>query len=55
MDQTTPFIYPGDDGAKLNPSSRYENFIGGEWQKPKSLKYQSGSEFRKLEVYWSDF
>ena len=39
MDQTTPFIYPGDNGAKLNPSSRYENFIGGEWQKPKSGNY----------------
>ena len=39
MDQTTPFIYPGDEGSKLKPSSRYENFIGGDWQKPKSGKY----------------
>ena len=39
MDQTTPFIYPGDDGSKLKPSSRYENFIGGDWQKPKSGNY----------------
>ena len=39
MDQTTPFIYPGEEGSKLIPSSRYENFIGGDWQKPKSGKY----------------
>ena len=39
MDQTTPFIYPEDEGSKLKPSSRYENFIGGDWQKPKSGKY----------------
>ena len=39
MDQTTPFIYPGAEGSKLKPSSRYENFIGGDWQKPKSGKY----------------
>ena len=32
-------IYPGDEGSKLKPSSRYENFIGGDWQKPKSGKY----------------
>ena len=39
MDQTTPFIYPGDEGSKLKPNSRYDNFIGGDWQKPKSGKY----------------
>jgi aldehyde dehydrogenase len=39
MDQAAPFIYPGDEGAKLNPKSRYENFIGGKWTKPKSGQY----------------
>ena len=39
MDQVAPFIYPGDEGAKLNPKSRYENFIGGKWTKPKSGQY----------------
>ena len=28
MDDVKPFIYPGDDGSKLKPGSRYENFIG---------------------------
>ena len=39
MDQAAPFIYPGDEGAKLNPKSRYENFVGGKWTKPKSGQY----------------
>lgn len=39
MDQVQPFIYPGDDGAKLMPKSRYENFIGGKWTKPKDGRY----------------
>ena len=39
MDQAAPFIYPGDEGAKLKPKSRYENFIGGKWTKPKSGQY----------------
>ena len=39
MDQVQPFIYPGDDGAKLMPKSRYENFIGGKWTKPKEGRY----------------
>jgi aldehyde dehydrogenase len=39
MDQAAPFIYPGDEGAKLSPKSRYENFIGGKWTKPKSGQY----------------
>ena len=29
----------GDDGAKLKPGSRYENFIGGDWSNPKSGNY----------------
>ena len=33
MDQTMPFLYPGDEGSKLKPKSRYENFIGGDWKK----------------------
>ena len=39
MDQTVPFTYPGDEGSKLKPKSRYENFIGGDWKKPKSGQY----------------
>ena len=39
MDQAAPFIYPGDEGAKLKPKSRYENFIGGKWTKPKNGQY----------------
>ena len=39
MDQTVPFTYPGDDGAKLMPASRYQNFIGGDWKKPVGGKY----------------
>ena len=39
MDDVKPFIYPGDDGSKLKPGSRYENFIGGDWSKPKSGNY----------------
>ena len=39
MDDMKPFIYPGDDGSKLMPGTRYENFIGGDWSKPKSGNY----------------
>ena len=39
MDQVSPFIYPGDEGAKLMPKSRYENYIGGKWAAPKDGKY----------------
>ena len=39
MDDVKPFIYPGDDGSKLKPGSRYENFIGGDWTKPKTGNY----------------
>ncbi len=39
MDDVKPFIYPGDDGSKLMPGTRYENFIGGDWSKPKSGNY----------------
>jgi aldehyde dehydrogenase len=39
MDQNVPFLYPGDEGSKLKPKSRYENFIGGDWKKPKSGQY----------------
>ena len=39
MDQNVPFLYPGDEGSKLKPNSRYENFIGGDWKKPKSGQY----------------
>ena len=39
MDATQSFVYPGDKGAKLMPKSRYENFIGGKWVKPKDGKY----------------
>ena len=36
LDNSTLFVYPGDDGAKLMPKSRYENYIGGEWCAPKT-------------------
>ena len=39
MDATQSFVYPGDKGAKLMPKSRYENFIGGKWTKPKDGNY----------------
>ena len=39
MDQSMPFVYPGDEGSKLKPQSRYENFIGGDWKKPISGQY----------------
>ena len=39
LDNSTLFVYPGDDGAKLMPKSRYENYIGGEWCAPKDGKY----------------
>ena len=39
MDGSQPYLYPGDTGSKLTPKSRYENFIGGQWVKPKSGKY----------------
>ena len=39
MDQISPYIYPGEEGSKLKPASRYENFIGGDWKKPADGKY----------------
>mgnify|MGYP001292984257 CR=1 FL=1 len=39
LDNSTLFVYPGDDGAKLMPKSRYGNYIGGEWISPKDGKY----------------
>ena len=39
LDNSTLFVYPGDEGAKLMPKSRYENFIGGEWTSPKDGNY----------------
>ena len=39
LDNSTLFVYPGDNGAKLMPKSRYENYIGGEWCSPKDGKY----------------
>ena len=39
MNNPTVFAYPGSEGAILQPKSRYENFIGGEWTKPKGGRY----------------
>ena len=39
MNNPTVFAYPGSDGAILQPKSRYKNFIGGEWTKPKGGRY----------------
>ena len=33
------YVPPNQDGSKVSFRSRYENFIGGDWVKPKREKY----------------
>ena len=39
LDNSTLYAYPGDEGSKLMPKSRYGNFIGGAWVEPIDGKY----------------
>ena len=56
LDNSTLFVYPGDDGAKLMPKSRYENFIGvnGVHQKMESILRTHRPPLAKLFVRFRD-